>query len=394
MTASEPSTGPDPSTGSEPPPSALQAALEGIDYPDADAAQAAKLRQDELTKPAGALGMLEELSIWASSTQGQCPPHAFERTRVVVFAGDHGITAAGVSAYPAEVTAQMLANMAAGGAAVNVLAAAAGAGVRALDLAVDHDTDPALSKYKIRRSSGRIDREDALSQDEAERALAAGIAIADEEIDSGAQLLIAGDMGIGNTTPASVLISVLADVEPIKVVGRGTGIDDPGWIRKCAAIRDARRRAWPHRQDLTRLLAVAGGADLAAMTGFMLQAAHRRTPVLLDGLVVSAAALVAQLGNPRVVHWLQAAHLSAEPAHELALQRLGLTPILRLGMRLGEGSGALVALPVLRAAVLSLAQMATFAEAQVATRQLSGEQPVGEQLVGEQLGAEQLGAGE
>ncbi|HEX8767015.1 MAG TPA: nicotinate-nucleotide--dimethylbenzimidazole phosphoribosyltransferase, partial [Jatrophihabitans sp.] len=219
----------------------LRAALAGIDYPDDDAAQAARLRQDELTKPAGALGVLEELSIWASGVQGQCPPHAFERTRAVVFAGDHGITAAGVSAYPAEVTGQMVANIAAGGAAVNVLARAAGAGVRVLDLAVAVDTDPAASKFKIRRSSGRIDQEDALSLDEAERALAAGVAIADEEIDSGAQLLIAGDLGIGNTTPASVLVSVLTGVEPIKVVGRGTGIDDAGWIRKCAAIRDARR---------------------------------------------------------------------------------------------------------------------------------------------------------
>lgn len=356
-------------TEPDPRPSGLQAALDGIDYPDADAGHAAKLRQDQLTKPAGALGVLEELSIWASSVQSQCPPHAFERTRVVVFAGDHGITEAGVSAYPAEVTAQMLANIAAGGAAVNVLARAAGAGVRVLDLAVDADTDPALAKFKIRRSSGRIDIEDALSADEVERAVTAGMAVADEEIDSGAQLLIAGDMGIGNTTPASVLISVLTDVEPIKVVGRGTGIDDASWIRKCAAIRDARRRAWPHREDPLRLLAVAGGADLAAMTGFVLQAAYRRTPVLLDGLVVSAAALVAQLGNPRVVRWLQAGHLSAEPAHELALQRLGLTPILQLGMRLGEGTGALVALPVLRAAALTLAQMATFAEAEVATRQ-------------------------
>ena len=356
-------------TGWQPAPGALQAALAGIDYPDGEAAQAARLRQDELTKPAGALGVLEELSIWASGVQGQCPPHAFERARVVVFAGDHGVTAAGVSAYPAEVTAQMLANIASGGAAVNVLARAAGAGVRAVDVAVAVDTDPAVSTFKIRRSSGRIDREDALTLDEAERALAAGAAIADQEVDSGAQLLIAGDLGIGNTTPASVLVSVLAGVEPIKVVGRGTGIDDAGWMRKCAAIRDARRRAWPHRDDLTRLLAVAGGADLAAMTGFLLQAAHRRTPVLLDGLVVSAAALAAQLGNPVVVHWLRAAHLSAEPAHELALQRLELTPILRLGMRLGEGTGALVALPVLRAAALSLAEMATFAEAQVATRE-------------------------
>jgi len=304
--------------------------------------------------------------------QGACPPGAFERARVVVFAGDHGIVEAGVSAYPAEVTAQMVANFAAGGAAVNVLAEAAGAGVRVLDLSVAEDTDPAGARYKIRRSSGRIDREDALTQDETERALQAGIAIADEEIDAGADLLLAGDMGIGNTTPAAVLISVLTDVEPIRVVGRGTGIDDAGWMRKCAAIRDARRRAWPHRDDLSRLLAVTGGADLAAMTGFLLQAAHRRTPVLLDGLVVSAAALVAQLGNPRVVRWLQAGHLSAEPAHELALQRLGLTPILRLDMRLGEGSGALVALPVLRAATLTLARMSTFAEAGVTGRQPSG----------------------
>ncbi len=347
----------------------LQAVLDGIDYPDAEAAQAARLRQGELTKPAGALGVLEELSIWAAGVQGQCPPHAFDDTRVVVFAGDHGIAAAGVSAYPVEVTAQMLANISAGGAAVNVLAAAAGARVHACDLSVAVDTDPALSRYKVRHSSGRIDREDALSPDEADRALAAGIAIADAEIDSGAQLLIAGDMGIGNTTPASVLISVLTGVEPVKVVGRGTGIDDAGWIRKCAAIRDARRRAWPHREDPIRLLAVAGGADLAAMTGFLLQAAHRRTPVLLDGLVVTAAALVAQLANPRVVHWLQAGHLSVEPAHELALQRLELIPILRLDMRLGEGTGALVALPVLRAAALTLARMATFTEAAVATRE-------------------------
>ncbi len=344
----------------------LQAALTGIDYPDAEAAHAAKLRQDELAKPAGSLGVLEELSIWASSVQAQCPPSAFDRTRVVIFAGDHGIAAAGVSAFPVEVTAQLVANLAAGGAAVNVLAAAAGAGVRLLDLSVAVDTDPAVSTFKVRRSSGRIDREDALSQDEAERALAAGIAVADEEIDGGAQLLIAGDLGVANSTPASVLISVLTDVEPIRVVGRGSGIDDAGWIRKCGAIRDARRRAWPHRDDLTRLLAVAGGADLAAMTGFLLQAAYRRTPVLLDGLVVSAAALVAQLGNPRVVRWLQAGHLSDEPAHDLALQRLGLTPILRLGLRLGEGAGALVALPVLRAATLTLTQMATFAEAGVA----------------------------
>lgn len=361
----------------EAPRTPLQAALDGIDYPDSDSAHAAKVRQAELTKPAGSLGLLEELSIWASSVQGQCPPHSFERTRVVVFAGDHGIAAAGVSAYPPKVTAQMVGNILAGGAAVSVLAAAADAGVRVVDMSVDADTSQEvsrydisrydISRYKVRRSTGRIDTEDALTANEAERAIEAGIRVADEEIDAGAELLIAGDLGIGNTTPASVLVSVLTDTEPIKVVGRGTGIDDAGWIRKCAAIRDARRRAWPHRDDLSRLLAIAGGADLAAMTGFLLQAANRRTPVLLDGLVVSAAALTAQLGNPRVVRWFQAAHLSAEPAHDLALRRLGLTPVLDLGMRLGEGTGALVALPILRAATRALAEMSTFDEAAVST---------------------------
>lgn len=345
----------------------LQAALDGIDYPDSDAAHAAKLRQAELTKPAGSLGLLEELSIWAASVQGQCPPHSFERTRVIVFAGDHGIATAGVSAYPTEVTAQMVGNILAGGAAVSVLAAAAGVGVRVVDMSVDADTPDDVSRYKVRRSTGRIDTTNALTADEAEQALQAGIRVADEEIDAGAELLIAGDLGIGNTTPASTLISVLTDTEPVKVVGRGSGIGDAGWIRKCAAIRDARRRAWPHRDDPAQLLSIAGGADLAAITGFLLQAANRRTPVLLDGLVVSAAALTAQLGNPRVVRWFQAAHLSAEPAHDLALRRLGLTPVLDLGMRLGEGTGALVALPILRAATRTLAEMSTFAEAAVST---------------------------
>jgi nicotinate-nucleotide--dimethylbenzimidazole phosphoribosyltransferase len=355
-------------TDPEPELTPLDAAIAGIDYPDSDASQAANERQQQLTKPAGSLGRLEELANWAAGVQGQCPPRDLERVRVVIFAGDHGVTAAGVSAFPSEVTAQMVANFAAGGAAVNVLARLAGATVRIVDMSVAVDTDESISQFKVRQSSGRIDREDALTVDEATKAIEAGIAIADQEIDAGADLLILGDMGIGNTTPAAVLISVLTDIEPIKVVGRGTGIDDAGWIRKCAAIRDARRRAWPNRDDTTALLATAAGADLAAMTGFVLQAAHRKTPVLLDGVVVTAAALVAHRQNPRIVRWLQAAHQSSEPAHAIALTAMGLTPILDLGMRLGEGSGALVALPILRAAIGTLGEMATFAEAAVSTR--------------------------
>jgi len=344
-----------------------------IEYPDFEATAAAQQRQSVLTKPAGSLGRLEDLSVWVAGAQGQCPPHDFQRARLVIFAGDHGVTAAGVSAYPAEVTAQMVANFVGGGAAANVLADVAGASVRVVDMAVAVDTSPEVSTFKIRQSSGRIDREDALTPEQVRAAIQAGRALADEEIDEGADLVIVGDMGIGNTTPAATLIAVLTDSEPISVVGRGTGIDDAAWMRKCAAIRDARRRAIPYRDDPVALLQTAGGADLAAMVGFMMQAASRRTPILLDGVVVTAAALVAHRANPRITQWFQAGHQSVEPAHVLALNRLNLTPIVDLQMRLGEGSGALVALPILRGAVRTLAEMATFSEAGVADKAESSD---------------------
>lgn len=332
--------------------------------PDPDAERAARSRQQTLTKPPGSLGRLEELSVWVAACQGACPPQQFSRARVVVFAGDHGVTAAGVSAFPSEVTAQMVANFDAGGAAINVLAELAGAGVRVADIAVDAEpANAAIGAHKVRRGSGNIAVADALSSDEALAAVQAGRAIADEEVDGGADLLIAGDMGIGNTTPATTLIAALTGSEPVAVVGRGTGIDDEGWARKTSAIRDALYRARGVIADPLGLLRVCGGADLAAMAGFLAQAAVRRTPVLLDGVVVAAAALVAEEMAPGARAWWQAGHRSTEPAHALALQRLDLEPILDLGMRLGEGSGAAVALPVLRAAVATLATMATFDEA-------------------------------
>jgi nicotinate-nucleotide--dimethylbenzimidazole phosphoribosyltransferase len=332
--------------------------------PDAEAAAAARARQDRLTKPPGSLGRLEDLSVWVASCQGTCPPRQFQRPRVVVFAGDHGVTTAGVSAYPAEVTAQMVANFDAGGAAINVLAEAAGASVRVVDIAVDVDepASPSIGAHKVRRGSGNIAVEDALSGDEATVAIEAGRRIADEEVDSGADLLIAGDMGIGNTTAATTLIAALTDSEPVAVVGRGTGIDDAGWARKTAAIRDALYRA-RGAADPVALLRICGGADVAAMAGFCAQAAVRRTPLLLDGLVATTAALVADRLAPGARQWWQAGHRSPEPAHAVALQRLGLEPILDMRMRLGEGTGAVVALPIVRAAVATLASMATFDEA-------------------------------
>ena len=318
--------------------------------PDQEVAAAARARQDVLTKPHGSLGRLEDLSVWVSSCQGVCPPRQFRRPRVVVFAGDHGVAAAGVSAYPAEVTAQMLANFDAGGAAINVLAEAAGATVRVVDMAVG-------------RASGNIAVEDALTDEETVAAIEAGRRIADEEVDSGADLLIAGDMGIGNTTPATTLIAAMTDSEPVAVVGRGTGVDDAGWARKTAAVRDALYRARTCYTDPIALLRVCGGADLAALTGFCAQAAVRRTPLLLDGVVVTAAALAAERLAPGARQWWQAGHRSTEPAHSVALQRLELEPIVDLQMRLGEGTGAAVALPIVRAAVAALASMATFDDA-------------------------------
>jgi nicotinate-nucleotide--dimethylbenzimidazole phosphoribosyltransferase len=335
--------------------------------PDPAVAVAARARHDNLTKPPGSLGRLEDLSVWVASCQGVCPPRVFQRARVVVFAGDHGVTTAGVSAYPAEVTAQMVANFDAGGAAINVLAEVAGATVRVIDVAVDapESLSPSIGAHKVRRGSGNIAVEDALTDDEVAAALDAGRRIADEEVDSGADILIAGDMGIGNTTPATTLIAALTDSEPVAVIGRGTGVDDAGWARKTAAIRDALFRSREAAGDPVALLRVCGGADLAAMAGFCAQAAVRRTPLLLDGVVVTAAALVAEALAPGARQWWQAGHRSTEPAHAVALRQLDLEPIVDMRMRLGEGTGAAIALPIVQAAVAALASMATFDDADI-----------------------------
>lgn len=343
-----------------------------ITPPDQRAHREAVARHQQLIKPAGSLGRMEELGVWAAACQGVCPPRPFAQPQVVVFAGDHGVAARGVSAYPSEVTRQMVSNFLGGGAAVNVLAALTGAVVRVVDMAVDGEpvassaeASPLVTRHKVRRSSGVIDWEDALTDAEVTQAMAAGVAIADEEVDRGADLLIAGDMGIGNTTPAAVLVAALTGAEPVAVVGRGTGIDDAGWMRKAAAIRDALRRARPVVGDPVALLRTAGGADIAAMAAFLAQAAARHTPVILDGVVVGAAAMLAEELAPGARQWWVAGHRSVEPAHTLVLEHLELEPILDLGMRLGEGSGAVVALPMVQMAVRVLAEMATFDDAGV-----------------------------
>jgi nicotinate-nucleotide--dimethylbenzimidazole phosphoribosyltransferase len=302
----------------------------------------------------------------------------------VLFAGDHGVAAAGVSAYPSEVTAQMVANFLAGGAGVNVLAQRVGAGVRVIDMAVatdiaNRDLLADVTRWKVRRASGRIDVEDALTPAETSAAIAAGQQIADDEIDAGADLLIPGDMGIGNTTPAAVLIALLTGATADAITGRGTGIDDTTLDRKRIVVATAMRRASTitnaativgsaSSADAAKLVGCVGGADFAAMAGFLAQAAVRRTPVLLDGVVSGAAALVAAKLAPGAAVWWRAGHRSTEPAHRAALTALGLEPLLDLGLRLGEGSGALAAVPLLFAATDTLAGMATFGEASVSDR--------------------------
>lgn len=341
----------------------LDAMAARVDPLDDAAMDATRERLAGLARVPGAFGRLDELTVWLAGAQGTAPPADPRRARVVVFAGDHGVAAAGVSAYPPGATGRMVDLVRSGGAAVNALARATGASVRLLDLAVDADTGADLSGHKVRRGSGRIDREDALSPDDAEAAFAAGAAVADEEVDGGADLLIPGELGVAGTTVAAVLIAALTDAEPVKVIGRGSGIDDHTWMRKVVAIRDGLRRARSVAADPVALLATAGGADVAAMSGFLVQAAVRRTPVLLDGVLSAAAALVGSAVTPAAPAWWVAAHRSAEPAHRIALEHLELSPVLDLGLRAGEGAGALTVLPLLRVAVRAAAETATATEA-------------------------------
>ena len=300
-----------------------------VPWPDHEAEQAAR-------RHAARLGHLDALAEWLAGAQGSYPPADPKRVRALVFAADHGIVTAGVSASEPDATAQWLGDVTSGAAVVNVLADLASATVRVVDVGVG-------------KPSGRIDQEDAQSADDVDAALQTGVEVADDEIDSGTDIVVVGDLGVGATTVAAVLVSVITNTEPVKVVGRGSGIDDNTWMRKATAIRDARRRAWPHRATPADLLASAGGSDVAAMVGFLVRAAARRTPVVLDGVVASAAALVAQELQPRCVRWWRAAQRTGEPAQEVALRHLGLDPILDLGVEAGDGSGGLLAVPVLRA---------------------------------------------
>jgi nicotinate-nucleotide--dimethylbenzimidazole phosphoribosyltransferase len=318
-----------------------------------------------LATPAGALGRLGELAVWVSAVQGLCPPKPIENVRAVIFAGDHGVADHGVSAYPKAVTPAMVRTFLMGKAGVSALAAQHGVSVRVLDFAVDDDlpgVDPAVSAHKVRKGSGAIHIEDALTRDEVEQALAAGAAIAAEEIAAGAQLLISGDMGIGNTTPSAALIAATLGLPAADVTGTGTGVDTQGLAHKIDVVQAALDRVGESADDPVECLATLGGADLAASAGFMAEAARQGVPVLLDGLISVACALMADRLAPGAAAWFAAGHRSTEPAQAIALEKLGLEPILDLSMRLGEGSGAVAAVPLVRSAAALLTDVALLAD--------------------------------
>ena len=334
--------------------------------PSAGVALQATERVQALAKPVGALGRLEDLAIWLAACQRSCPPIVPGNVRAVVFAGDHGVSDHGVSAYPREVTPAMVRTIVAGGAGVSVLARVNDVHLRVPDIGVDDDLAglPAdVGAYKVRRSSGSIDRQDACTAAEIGQALAVGAHIAAEEIAAGADLLIVGDLGIGNTTPAATLIAAVLDLSPVEVTGRGTGIDDLALAHKRAVI-DAALTRIAGRTDPVDLLAAVGSADLAAAVGYLITAADAGVPVLLDGVIAVAEALLADRIAPGSAAWFAAGHRSTEPAQSLGLAALGLVPLLDLGMRLGEGTGAIAAVPLVRAAAALLGQMALLSDLQ------------------------------
>lgn len=347
--------------------SVLERALDAIRPADERAAAAARQHLDSLTKPHGSLGRIEEVAVRLAAIQGG-PPHV-ARKALVIFAGDHGVVSRGVSAYPAEVTPQMVMNFVRGGAAANVLARQASASVTVVDAGVDFAFDDGLEivARKIRCGTRDLCAEDAMTSEECLHAISAGIEQAFAQADRGADCLMAGEMGIGNTTAATAMFCALYDLVPSEVTGRGTGVDDPGLLRKVAAIEMALARHGRRRTPL-EILASLGGLEIAALTGFTIGAAARRVPLIVDGFIATAAAAIAFQVDRRVRDFLFFGHRSNERAHALVLQRMDVQPLLDLGMRLGEGTGALLAAHLLEAACRVYTEMATFAGAGVSER--------------------------
>lgn len=349
------------------PVSLLADTLAAIRPPDGAAAEAARERQSQLTKPPLSLGYLEDLSAQLSGIAGECPPPLPEPAAVAVFAGDHGVHAQNVTPWPQEVTAQMVANFLASTAVVNAIAAQVGAEVCVIDVGVAADLPaaPGLLPRKVRRGTSDMTGGQAMTMEEARQAVETGIETARDLVTAGNRCLLTGDMGIANTTASAALIAVFTGADPVEVTGRGTGVDDETWAHKVDVVRRALARHRPDPGDPLAVLAAVGGLEHAALAGYLLGAAALRVPVVLDGVIACAAALAAAAFSPAGVGYMVAGHRSTEPGASRALTALGLRPLLDLGLRLGEGSGAVLALPVVASAARVLRDVATFDSAGV-----------------------------
>lgn len=340
---------------------------------DEEAASAARVRHDRLTKPAGSLGRLEQLGVQLAAIAGTCPPPRPEPAAVAVFAGDHGVAASGVTPWPQEVTAQMVANFLAGGAAINVIARQVGASVHVVDVGVGTDLTglDGVIQRNVRRGTADLSIGPAMSVAEARAALDAGASVAAQLVAEGNRLLITGDMGIGNTTASAALIAAFTGKRGSAVTGRGTGIDDEMLAVKARIVEEAagRTRGW---LDPVSVLSEVGGLEIAALAGFIVGGVAAGIPVLVDGVITGAALLVADALAPGAAARCIAGHLSTEPGAAAVLEQLELVPVLDFALRLGEGTGGCLAVPVVQAAVGVLGEMATFEQAAVSERSRQG----------------------
>jgi nicotinate-nucleotide--dimethylbenzimidazole phosphoribosyltransferase len=330
----------------------------------------ARTRQDRLTKPRGSLGRLESLSVQLAGVFADGLPEIRHRV-IVTMAGDHGVVAEGVSAYPQEVTSQMVANFLRGGAAINVLSRHVDARVVVVDMGVaaDMPPHPSLVDAKVAPGSENIAVGPAMSREQARQAIMAGVRVLEAELERGLDILGVGEMGIGNTTPAAAIAAAMTGRPPEEVVGRGTGVDDAGLTRKVETVRRALRVNQPDSADALGVLAKVGGFEIGGMAGTMLAAAAHRRPVMVDGFISTAAAMIAVGLAPQVRPYLIAAHRSQERGHRIMLDWLGLEPLLDLDMRLGEGTGAALGISLAEAACKILCEMATFGEAGISEKE-------------------------
>lgn len=335
------------------------------------AAQKAKVRQKNLTKPPESLGRLEEISIQLAGMKAD-PLPTVERKAVIVMAADHGVALEGVSAFPAEVTPQMVMNFLSGGAAINVLARQAGASVTIVDIGVASDFDLSLAGLlhsKVAHGTCNMAEGPAMTRDEAEKAIAVGMDVLARVAEKGLDLVATGDMGIGNTTPSSAIVAVMTGLPVDKVTGRGTGLDNAGLAHKVKIIEQAIALNKPDPKDALDVLCKVGGLEIAGLAGVMIAAASRRIPVVVDGFISTAAAMIAVGLVPDVRNYLFSAHNSVEIGHRVMLKYLGLNPLFDLNLRLGEGTGAVLAFHLIEAASRILREMATFAEAGVSDKE-------------------------